>query len=348
MPPNKVNPRPTTTNQQQAKPTPTAGRPQVKPPAPVKSSAPSTPTRTAQRNAQAKDFGDESVKGGFNERPEAFRGKAGMTYVIRFVTLPVAYFGSYVQNKSDPSKSFFMQSRADYADSEAAYNGDQEAEARASEQCPLWERKEKIQQKFVAGIFLVGKEDSKGRFEKVGAFYPWSFGGERYASLTNICRSLPTKPDGSRLSIKAVEIRAQCTDDKYQKFNLAAVTTASQIKMKWDAVWDEVKGYFEGDSTTPCDKIEEFLKPDSKRDMIASLDRAHGKSQDAVEEVDDAPPARQGKHADAKLPARRAPDPDPEDTGENGDPVGDALESALEGLTDDGSSSDEGELEDVV
>lgn len=348
MPPTKVNPKPTTTNQQQAKPTPTANRQQAKPATQAKPSAPSTPARTAQRNAQAKDFGDESVKGGFNDRPEAFRGKAGMTYVIRFVTLPVAYFGSYVQNKSDPSKSFFMQSRADYADSEAAYNGDQEAESRASEQCPLWERKEKIQQKFVAGIFLVGKEDSKGRFEKVGAFYPWSFGGERYASLTNICRSLPTKPDGSRLSIKAVEIRAQCTDDKYQKFNLAAVTTASQIKMKWDAVWDEVKGYFEGDSTTPCDKIEEFLKPDSKRDMIASLDRAHGNSQDAVEEIEDAPPVRQNKRADAKPSARRAPEAEPEDVGGGGDSASEDLESALEGLTGDDPGSDDGELEDVV
>jgi len=312
---------------------------------------------TKARNARTYDFGDESVKGGYNDRPESFKGKAGITYILRIVTTPVAYFGAHIENSSDPSKSFFMTSRADFDTCAAAYEGDdREAVARAAEQCPLWERQFKIKQKFVCGIYVVGKEDSRGRFEKVGQFFPWSFGPERYQSLTNVARSLPSKPDGSRVSIHAVELRASCKDDRFQKFDIVPVTSKNDMKMTWADVWDEVKGYFEGDDRkSVCDKIEQFLEPDSKRDMIASIDRAQGASQNAVEEPDD-PPARRSapKSSPKSTPAKAASrsgsaeeDSEPESALDDAlsDVEGDG--SGEEASDDTGESSGDDDLDDV-
>lgn len=338
-------------------------RPQIKPPAsttrPAQAPAPSKPAaapparrtapaaakppaqppvRTGAKNARAYDFGDETVKGGFTKRPEAFKGKAGMTYVLRIVTFPVAYFGSYIENKSDPSKSFFLPSRANYDDAKAAFDGDDDAAARASQDCPLFARGYKIQMKFVCGVYVAGRIDGKGRFEKSGTFHPWSFGGERYQNLTNLARVLPFKADGkTRVSMRSVEIMAACTDDKYQKFNLAAVTSKSDIKVPWAEVWDSVKQFFDGDTPdSKCDKIEEFIEPESKRDMIADLDRVDGNGAGQVEEPDDAPAPKPA--ARTAKPAGRASKPapaaDPEETGDDADTAA-AIDAALGGLEGD-------------
>lgn len=320
-----------------AAPTKVSPKPRASEPAPAAPTRAAAGSTTASKNARTFDFGDESVKGGFSDRPEAFKGKAGYTYIIRVVTTPVAYFGSFVENKSEPNKSFFMQSRADYDIAAEAYAGNAEAEQQAAEQCPLWERKMKIQQKFVCGIYVVAKEDKQGRRERVGQFYPWSFGGERYQSLTNLSRSLPSKADGSRTSIRAVEIRATCKDERFQKFDLMPVTTKADMQMSWAEVWEDVKQHFKGaDHHSPCDKIEEFVAPDSKRDMIASLDRAAGVGENAVEEPDDAPPPRRAAAGKGSAPARRPAPPPPQDD----------AESALDACLEDVSSAEPEEPEE--
>lgn len=344
MPPTQQKPKITPKVTPKQKPTepekkPTAEKPAEK----VRSTAGTTGPAVRSKNARSYDFGDENVKGGYNDRPEAFKGKAGMTYIIRIVTTPVAYFGAFVENKSEPNKSFFMQSRANYEDAEAAYNGDEAAEARAAEECPIFARKMKIQQKFVCGIFIVGKEDQRGRYEKDGRFMPWSFGGERYQSLTNLARSLPTKSDGNRISIHAVEIRATCKDDRYQKFDLMPVTQKADLKMSWPDVWEEVKQHFSGDDrTSTCDKIEDFIQPDSKRDMIESIDRASGGGSGAVEEPEDPAPRRD--KPSGKRPAKKDPEPD-EDEGDSA--LDEALADVEEGSGDTEESGDSEELDDV-
>ena len=347
MPPTQ-NKKPPTTVKPPAKVSPKASTPaapkEEKPVEKIKASAGSL---VRSKNARTFDFGDDTVKGGYNDRPEAFKGKAGMTYIIRIITAPVVYYGAFIENKAEPNKSFFMQSRAKVEDAEAAYNGDDEAANRAAQDCPLFAKKFKIQRKFVCGIFIVGREDSKGRYEKDGRFMPWSFGGERYASLTNLSRSLPTKADGKRVSIHAVEIRATCKDDRYQKFDLMPVTSKNDTRMPWDSVWEEVKQHFDGDDRhSVCSKIEDFIQPDSKRDMIDSIDRADGRGEGGIEEPDDEKPAARS----SKPGKKPAPKPEPEESDEGGDEEGSALDEALSDVEEssesgDGESSDE--LDDV-
>lgn len=297
-------------------------------------------TRPAAKVSTSKryEFGDPNVKGGFSDRPEMFKGKPGYTYRIRIVAMPQSFFGSYVENKADPSKSFFCPSRAPYDVAEAAYQGDDEASKRAAEACPLWERGYKIQQKFICGIYVVERSDSKGRTEKVRQFVPWSFGGERYKAFGNIVAALPARPDGRPGSIRSIEILAQCTDDRYQKFSLTPVMGES--RMKWGEVWAECKDHFSGDNPdSDCQVIDDAVAPDDKRKMIESLDRAEGRGQGAVEEPD--APAPTARRAGGAAPARapRQPDPEPD----AGDP-GAEIDAALEGLGgDEGGTYEEGD-----
>jgi len=216
-------------------PASTAQRPAAAPAArPAAVAGTTRPATSKASTSKRYEFGDPNVKGGFSDRPEMFKGKPGYTYRIRIVSMPQAYFGAYVENKADASKSFFSPSRAPYDIAEAAYQGDDEAARQAAEACPLWERGYKIQQKFICGIYVVERSDSKGRTEKVRQFVPWSFGGERYKAFSNIVSALPPKPDGSPGSIRGIEILAQCTDDRYQKFSLTPVMGAP--RMKWSEV----------------------------------------------------------------------------------------------------------------
>lgn len=271
------------------------------------------PVRTRHSNAVAKDFGDESIKGGFSERPEAFKGKSGVTYIGRIVTKPIMFSGAYIENAHDKSKSFFMASRANIEVAKAAIDGDEAAWNEAAQECPLFERGYKVKQRFAVGLYIVCTIDSKNRQAPVKRFYPWVFAGERYQNLTAIAKSLPTLESGVRMTLQQVELQMSCTDDNFQKFNIAAISSPRDFKMKRTDVWEECKQFFDGETPdSPCYLIDDTIAPDPKRDMIASLDRADGKGKGQItEEVDDRPrqtaPARGATHATAgRRPAPQA------------------------------------------
>jgi len=288
------------------KPPPKIGTGTTVQPPPKRTAMPPEVVLTKSSNAQAKDFGDETIKGGFSERPEGFRGKTGMTYIARIVTKPIMFAGAYVENHGDKSKSFFMASRAPFDIAKAAMDGDRDAETQAKLECPLFEREYKVKPRFCVGLWVVCTIDSKGRATMLKKFYPWTFAGERYQNLTSIGKALPTLANGDRLKIQQVELQMTCTDDGFQKFNITPITSARDIKMKSSEVWAECSQFFEGDSPdSPCYLIEETIAPDSRRDMIASLDRAEGRGKNqAVEEVDEVPRGRQTQTRTSERPAQ--------------------------------------------
>lgn len=326
---------------QAPKPPPKIGTGAPVQPPPKQSTPPprNEPIRTKQTNAQAKDFGDETIKGGFSDRPETFKGKAGMTYIARIVTKPIMFSGTYVENHADKSKSFFMASRCPIDIARAAMDGDREAEAQAKLDCPLFEREYKVKPRFIVGLFVVCTIDGKGRASMLKKFYPWTFAGERYQNLTSIGKALPTLSNGDRLKIQQVELQMVCTDDNFQKFNITPITSARDIKMKASEVWAECSQFFDGDNAdSPCYLVEETIAPDSRRDMIASLDRAEGKGRgQAVEEVEDRPRDRQSAPRQGGTTTntqRRQSDPVP-DTG-NDEETNRAIDEALGDLGGDG------------
>lgn len=269
------------------------------------SKAPATKTPSHSRDY---DFGDQNVKGGLRTRPEKFTGAQGMKYRIRVMTKPKAYFGASVRSKVDPSKGYFAIANADYDDCYAAiFNNDQESLKRCKAADPLFARGYDVDQRFAVMIWIISTIDGKGRESEVNQFKPWPFGGERYADFTSKLMTLPDHPKipGQKLPLNRVEILAECTDKKYQKFSMNIIpNAASGMKTKFADVWEKVKQHFEGDSPdSPCTIMEEFLEPDSVKETNKSLDRMEGKGE-AVDEDSDLAGATDGGTA---APATTAP-----------------------------------------
>lgn len=318
----------------------------VQPPARQSQAAPPPhrePTRTKHVNAQAKDFGDDSIKGGFSDRPEGFKGKAGMTYIARLVTKPIMFAGAYVENHGDKSKSFFMASRAPFDIARAAMDGDREAEAQAKLECPLFEREYKVKPRFAVGIYVVCTIDGKGRPVQVKRFYPWTFAGERYQNFSSIAKALPTLNDGTRMTLQQCELQMTCIDDNFQKFNITPITSPRDFKMTRKEVWAECSQFFDGDSPDdPCYLIDDTIAPDGKREMIASLDRAEGKGKgQAVEEVDDRPRGRGNSTIPppGRQPGRQQPESEPDG---NDEETSKAIDEALGDLGGEGGDPEPG------
>lgn len=301
------------------------------------------PPRTKHSNAVAKDFGDDTIKGGFSDRPETFRGKAGMTYIARMMTMPIMFAGAYVENVSDKGKSFFMASRANIDTARAAMDGDESAWKEAALECPLFERDFKVKPRFCVGLYVISTIDAKGRETRVDHFYPWVFAGERYQNFTSISKSLPTLSNGTRMKITQCELQMTCTDDNFQKFNIAAISSPRDFRMKYAEAWEKCSQFFQGDTAdSPCDLIEETIAPDDKRSMMASLDRAQGLGKgQAVQEVDDHPRGRTSQPQPARgggtsVPARRpAAQPQAEEVGDDAE-TNRAIDEALGDLGGDG------------
>lgn len=270
------------------------------------SKAPATKTPSHSRDY---DFGDQTVKGGLRTRPEKFTGAQGMKYRIRVMTKPKAYFGASVRMKSNPEKGYFAIANADYDDCVAAIlNNDAEALKRCRAADPLFARGYDVDQRFAVMIWIESQIDGKGRETSVQQFKPWPFGGERYADFTSKLMTLPEHPKnpGQKLPLNRVEILAECTDKKYQKFSMNIIpNAASGMKTKYAEVWEKVKQHFDGDDpyTSTCSIMDEFLEPDSVKETNKSLDRMEGKGE-AVDEDTDLAGATDGA---APAPATTAP-----------------------------------------
>lgn len=234
-------------------------------------------------------FGDKSIKGGMKTRPEHFKAKRNWKYRVRILTDPVGYFAARVENKADPSKSFMGLSLAPYAISLAASQGDAAAEAEAKKVCPLWAAGYKVERRFVSALWVISKIDDKGRETSENRILPFAFAGEKYQAITGILDVLPINPKtGQRIPLQAIEILATCTDETYQKMTFTPIVTAAQMKTTWADTKAALASILAdpNDPNSACGIIDDFIEPDDRRSMIASLQRANGSASSMADPLD--------------------------------------------------------------
>lgn len=276
------------------------------------------------------DWDDESVRGGLRDKPEKYMAKSGRIDIIRVMTRPVTFYGAQVQYKNDPEKGFFAQSIARIEDIE------QENAAACKKSCPLHARGYDIKRKFVCLIVWVGSIDRKGNVKKAPKPIVMSMGPERYGQLRSIQQSLPALTNGKPRKLHQVELRVECTDDRYQKLTMLPLTAKSQMSSTLDECKELVADLFEpeGDLNGTCSMIADFLEPESKADLERSLDRAEGRGKfadeddlDTESEDDEPAPKARGK-------SKPKPSGDDEDDDALADDIDDILDDA-EDVDDD-------------
>lgn len=275
------------------------------------------------------DWDDDSVRGGLREKPEKYVAKAGRVDIIRVMTRPVTYYGAQVQFKNDPDKGFFAQSLARIEDIE------QENDAACKKACPLFARGYDIKRKFACLIVWVGSVDRKGNVKKAPKPIVMSMGPERYGQLRSIVQSLPPLSNGKPRKLHQIELRVECTDDRFQKLTMLPLTAKSQMSSTLDECKELVADLFEpeGDLNGTCSMLTEFLEPEAKKDLENSLDRAEGRGKFADDTEDDL----DTEDDEPKKPARgKKPKPSDDDDADAdiADDINDILDDA-EDVDDD-------------
>lgn len=227
------------------------------------------------------DFGDESIRGGFRERPTKFKMEANRRYRLRIMTKPLAYYGSNVQGTDS---GFYALSLADYETAKAAIDGDNAALARARQQCPLFERGLTVDRRWVVLIHLIGVE-ARGRMTRLNQILPWSFGRDKYSKLTEIYKTLRTT-SGQQIPMSAIELNVLCNDANFQKADITPITNPSQMVCRYNdslaACANELYEPNNPEAGSPL--LDDFLEPDSREDLIRSLNRVTGQGALPAEE----------------------------------------------------------------
>ncbi len=283
------------------------------------------PNRPA--TSRVTDFSDPNVKAGFSERPERFSGVDGHTYRCRVMTLPVEYYGAQVKSLAT-GKGFFAHSDANIDDIIAALkDNDPEAFERCKQQCELFARGYQVGPRFAVLLYVAS--ETAPRKVTVNRMWPWAFGGQIYNQIRQIVETLPPKPDGKPMPLASIELQMQCTDANWQKWTITPIVDKAMHVSNVLKVIDEFAHEFH-DPRNPArggsPLVDEFIAPEGRIHMAASLDRAEGKgrfaagSSDPGDAVGGDPvqqPARGGRQSAARgqpatqpaTPARGATQP---------------------------------------
>lgn len=228
------------------------------------------------KNVEVMDFGDESIRGGFRERPAKFKMENGRRYRGRIMTRPLVYYGANVQAEDGSDKGFYALSLADPATAKAALEGDPSALARAKEMCPLFAGGYNIDRRWVVLFHQIGIE-SRGRVAKQSLVLPWAFGKDKYSKLTEIYNSLKAA-DGRQIPLSAIELNILCTDTNFQKVDITPILQKHQFMCSYAdslaACANELYDPKNPDAGSPL--LDDFLEPDSREDLIRSLNRLNG------------------------------------------------------------------------
>lgn len=267
------------------------------------------------KNVKQIDFDRDDIKGGYQERPEMYRGKRGRTDRIRVLTPPVSFYGARVEVANG---GFFCISRADH---DLIESGDFKA---ASKQCPLFEQgyEDRIKQRLCVLVHWISSTDGKGRKKRVDQILPWTFDPQKYRALKTIADNLPPGKDGKSRGLHVYELAVSCEDDNFQKLNFTAITSASMLECKFSESWDLAKEYFDDpeDRRSRCSLVDESTAPESKPDILAALKRASAVAGDEFDEDEEDKP-RQKKSGKKPRPDEdeEEADPDVEDIDEEED-----------------------------
>lgn len=293
---------------------------------------------TAKRNRKLTDFTDQTVTGGVKERPRTLSFKAGQQEIIRVITPPATYFGGNV-NYANSDKGFFAISLAEIEDCHQMHD-DPKAMARAKKACPLVAAGIELKQRWAVLVYWVGTL-RRGKFQKRGEFIPWAFGGDKYVAIRNVLNSLPrSKSDPTKpRPLHLVELIVDCTEEKYQRVTINAVTDKSTMRSSWADVKAEIEAQGvlsdSDDLSSDCALIDELLEPESKQSLTKSIARAMAGDEES-DEFDGAP--ARGKPARGK-PTRGKPQDEDEELAEE-------LDAAMEDDDEDDGLGDPDDDED--
>lgn len=278
------------------------------------------------------DWEDEDVVSGFrNEKEGQFRGKKGVTYVIRVMTMPQKYrvhaINDVLPPKDDGEDGVFnMNCSKDWDDSA----GD-ESEGDWDGDCDGCEKEYDLSDRFVAGILVVGELRKGDRIKKIApedSPHFWDFGKDKYRSLSDIRLSL--KRGKKKRPLKAVELEVTCNSGKpevFQDLNITKrdsdhdVLTTKKHVLEWNEIGPDL---VEACMTAP-DKAE--WKRRLKRKKPSQRKRG---GEDDDSDHDDKP-TRSAKKKKTSKGKKRDEDPEEGDAnGSTGDEELDDLLSELE------------------
>lgn len=265
-------------------------------------------------NRQRIGFDDDKVVSNQRQdRPDRYSAKQGRQDRIRIVSPLTRCFGASIKNKVNADKSFFMYSCADPEDAYAAVcEGDEAAIKRCEKQCPLFAKSYPVAERFACLIYLISSTDSRGKVREEGKIFPWVFAGDKYVQLRNVQKNLPINPKTKKpVPLQAIEILIDCTDDKFQKMQFFAVTDPASLTMSYKDCLAACADEFDppGDANGTCQLIEDVIAPESKQNMLRSLERAeNGGDDEEPDEFASGGKQGQGQQRQTRKPAAAKPD----------------------------------------